>query len=158
MNYPANHEYICRVCDNTEAYTLIDGIKDWEYGYPGDYSYRQCTGCDCIQIHPFPSLDELVAAYKIDYHGFTEPTHKGIVYKLLYNLYEKSTMSDLRKIISSSSKILDVGCGIGLFLSRLKSMGVKDIEGIDFSEFAVKHVRFIKAQMERYNKKNVALG
>lgn len=141
MSHPADYGYSCRICGNTETHTLVKGIKDWEYGYSGHYCYKRCLGCGSIQIHPFPALEDLMDAYKVDYHGFAEPARKGIVYKLLYRLSEKSTMGELKKIIGAGSKILDVGCGIGLFLSRLKSMGINDIEGIDFSEFAVEHVK-----------------
>lgn len=136
-----DQQYKCKICGRGEYKNIVEDIKDWEYGYDGLFSYRQCTGCDSIQIYPFPTLDDLVEAYKIDYHGFAEPAQKGALYSLLYKLVERLSMRDIGKYVNTDSRVLDVGCGIGLFLSKLNSMGLNNIEGIDFSEVAVKSVQ-----------------
>lgn len=136
-----NCEYQCKICDYNKYTTLVEGIKDWEYGFEGNYAYNECQNCKSIQIHPFPSIDDLIEAYKIDYHGFTSPSQKGSVYTMLYELVDMLATREIKKYLHADSKVLDIGCGIGLFLSKLKSMGLHGIEGIDFSETAVKAVR-----------------
>ena len=129
--------YKCRICGRDKYENIVDNIKDWEYGFDGNFSYYQCTNCSSIQIHPFPGIDDLVEAYKVDYHGFAVPTQKGAIYSILYKIVEWFSTNEIRKFVDINSRVLDVGCGIGLFLSKLKSMGLKNIEGIDFSEKAV---------------------
>lgn len=130
----------CKVCGSNCPKLIETGIKDWEYHFPGAYSYYECGKCGTIQISPFPSIEDLIEAYRVDYHGFTEPSTKGILYKTLYVVKEHLSLRKFRKRFPSNARVLDVGCGIGLFLSELKAMGFTEIEGIDFSERAVSAV------------------
>lgn len=132
-----NAPYYCRICNSNEWLALVDNIRDWEYGYEGSYEYRKCLHCDSVQIHPFPSLRNLVEAYNVNYHGFALPTEKGVLYSCLYKIVEWNTMREIKRILHKDSHVLDVGCGIGIFLNNLKSFGYNEIEGVDFSEKAV---------------------
>lgn len=133
--------YLCRVCSNSRFREVVSGIADWEYGYPGSYSYLECDACSSVQIYPFPGLDDLIAAYDVDYHGYAPPSDKGIIYKFLYSAVELYSNRQLKRLVpDKNSKILDVGCGIGLYLSKLRALGYQRIEGIDFNDKAVAYV------------------
>lgn len=132
--------YNCKVCGAPEFKVIISNIKDWEYGFEGSYEYRKCLKCNSIQIHPFPSIYDLVESYKVDYHGFAPPTEKGALYSFFFKIIEWKTSREIKSFIHPGSNVLDVGCGIGLFLKKLKIMGFYNLEGIDFSEKAVKIV------------------
>lgn len=134
-------DYQCIICGHKDYSVPVEGIRDWEYGFDGSFAYHECLNCKSIQIHPFPSIADLIEAYKIDYHGFTSPSQKGAVYTILYDLVDMLATREIRQYLNTDSKVLDVGCGIGLFLSKLKSMGLHNIEGIDFSETAVTALR-----------------
>ncbi|MEW5758306.1 MAG: class I SAM-dependent methyltransferase [Candidatus Omnitrophota bacterium] len=128
--------YKCKVCGELDYETIVDNIKDWEYGYDGTFSYFQCKNCRLIQIHPFPDVKDLVNTYKVNYHGFIEPSKKGRLFLYLFNIVEALSLRYFKKELKVDSKILDVGCGIGILLSKLRSMGFSNIEGIDFSKKA----------------------
>lgn len=133
--------YSCRICGNSSCREVVSGIIDWEYGHPGSYSYLECTACASVQISPFPGLDDLIEAYNVDYHGYAPPSAKGAIYKMLYNAVEIYSNRQLQKLLPDKcSKILDVGCGIGLYLSKLQALGYHCIEGIDFNDKAVAQV------------------
>lgn len=127
----------CRICGSDSWRLEVSGIRDWEYGVEGSYSYRRCTVCGIVQIAPFPGLEELVKAYEIDYHGYAEATDKGLLYKALYALNDRLFSARLRRIIPRGAAVLDLGCGNGAFLERIKALGAASVEGIDFSERAV---------------------
>src|SRR5690606_7065186 len=38
-------EYRCRLCGGAEPSVETRGIRDWEYGAPGEYSYLRCVRC-----------------------------------------------------------------------------------------------------------------
>ena len=132
-----NHNYKCQICNMSESREVISNIKDWEYGFNGVFSYFECKHCHSIQIHPFPDIDNLKEAYKVDYHGYATPEDKGIFYKALFNIVEALNMKELKTFINQESKVLDVGCSIGLFLEKLRKLGVTQLTGIDFSPLAI---------------------
>jgi 2-polyprenyl-3-methyl-5-hydroxy-6-metoxy-1,4-benzoquinol methylase len=133
--------YHCKVCESSTFCTLVSNIKDWEYGFQGEFSYLECGYCKSIQIHPFPSLEELKKAYEIDYHGYATPNDKGYLYKVLFKMVEALSIKELKKFTNKDSKVLDVGCGIGLFLEKLQRLGVTQLTGIDFSAVAIRGLK-----------------
>jgi 2-polyprenyl-3-methyl-5-hydroxy-6-metoxy-1,4-benzoquinol methylase len=133
--------YKCQLCASTGFNTLVQDMKDWEYGYEGVYEYRKCLKCSMVQIHPFPELSDLMEAYKIDYHGYTAPSAKGLIYAVLFGIVEWMKARELEKMDREKTRVLDVGCGIGLLLKKMRALGFQHVEGIDFSETAVRNVR-----------------
>lgn len=128
-----DNAYRCNYCQNVTYITATENIRDWEYGVEGSYDYYQCTSCDGVQIRPFPTLDDLKLAYDIDYHGYATGDKRGFLFSTLYEAKESLFRRQMRRFVSSSSRVLDVGCGAGEFLLSMKALGVKQLEGIDFS-------------------------
>lgn len=127
----------CRVCGSGGWRLEISGIRDWEYGIDGVFSYHRCNACGVVQIAPFPTIDELVKAYQIDYHGYAEATDKGLLYWLLFAVNDWLFAKRLRPLVFAGAAVLDLGCGNGAFLDRLRTLGAGSVQGIDFSEQAV---------------------
>lgn len=134
-------EYLCKFCSASSFQTVYDRIKDWEYGVEGDYSYVRCSDCSGVQLHPFPTLDLLKNAYHIDYHGYIASTAKGFFFAFLYAIKEFLLKKKLKKLQLHNAKVLDIGCGCGEFLSRLKEIGASETVGIDFNEHAVEEAK-----------------
>jgi SAM-dependent methyltransferase len=135
------HDYECRVCHGRSGEILTEGIRDWEYGVNGEYAQKQCSACGSVQLDPFPDLEDLIKAYDIDYHGYCDAAGHGAAYNALWAVKTRLFERQLRKYVSATSRVLDVGCGSGEFLSRLRSMGVSDLVGIDFNETSVQMVK-----------------
>lgn len=130
-------DYACRICGGRDAETMASRIRDWEYGASGEYEQRRCRGCGVAQLHPFPSLDELKRAYEVDYHGYAAASSKGVLYSLLFALHNARFERGIRRLLPPGSRVLDVGCGSGELLSKLRNIGLNDLHGIDFSPKAV---------------------
>jgi SAM-dependent methyltransferase len=128
-----NPSFACNYCRNNACTVVSDGIRDWEYGVPGTYAYLQCTRCEGVQLSPFPGLEDLKRAYDIDYHGYALGQRRGPVFSLLYRTREWLFRRQMGRLVDAQSRVLDVGCGQGDFLRSLKSLGVRRLEGIDFS-------------------------
>src|SRR5437899_8871638 len=127
----------CRVCSSNDWRVEISGIRDWEYGIAGSYNYRRCGQCGVVQIYPFPTIDDLIKAYQIDYHGYAEATDKGLFYRILFAANDWLFTKRLKSIVAPGAAVLDLGCGNGAFLDRARTLGAGLVEGIDFSEQAV---------------------
>jgi SAM-dependent methyltransferase len=128
------YTFQCNYCSSTQFKVTADGIRDWEYGVDGDYSYCQCLKCSGVQLHPFPELDDLKKAYDIDYHGYATGEKRGLLFALLYSVKEAIFRRQMSRWVDGSSRVLDVGCGAGDFLLSMKAVGVESLDGIDFSE------------------------
>jgi SAM-dependent methyltransferase len=132
-----NYTYHCIACESSTFHEVVSHIKDWEYGFPGEFSYLECGSCKLIQIHPFPDIEDLKKAYEVDYHGYVSPEGKGYFYKMLFKVVEALSISELKGFINKDSNVLDIGCGIGLFLEKLQKLKVTQLTGIDFSPVAM---------------------
>ncbi|MEW6268745.1 MAG: class I SAM-dependent methyltransferase [Thermodesulfobacteriota bacterium] len=126
--------YRCRLCGCADASVEADGIRDWEYGAPGEYRYRRCRSCGQVQLDPFPTLEQLREAYPASYIGHVESAgSRGALYKLLYEVKEYFHGRQLAPVVVPGGRALDIGCGNGEFLLRLRELGAGELDGIDFS-------------------------
>ena len=134
-------KYFCRFCNNNNYKIIYKFIKDWEYGVDGEYAYNRCIRCRGIQIDPFPTIKELIKAYEIDYHGYQESANKGIIYRLLQGLLDMNFYYNFKGILKNNSRVLDIGCGSGVLLEKIRQNGINDITGIDFSKKSIEIVK-----------------
>jgi len=153
-------DYKCQICQCSNHKVILSGIRDWEYGVDGLYGYNRCLECKSVQINPFPKIEDLVAAYDIDYHGYTNSADKGFIYGALYKVQNFFFKRSLHGVVNKSSVVLDVGCGNGEFLARLKPLGVEKLYGIDFNERAVElatshSIKVFKGVFSQYSSSNI---
>ncbi len=102
---------VCRVCgwsgeaERYEAREMMIGKKD-------TFVYFRCPQCDCLQIVEIP--DNLGDYYGKGYYSFREPN------------------TEAKKVDKvQTERILDVGCGAGLFLCALAEGGYINLTGCD---------------------------
>jgi hypothetical protein len=153
----------CEVCGSTQHQFLFEG-RDRIFGTPGVFQVVKCRACEAIFINPQPERETLKAYYPKSYHkthesryleyswlrkkileeyfGYGTPseTCKGL------GLLEKAVFLPLkiryRKSIPfvEKGRLLDIGCGNGTELFRLKAMGWETY-GVEIDEEAVKSAR-----------------
>ncbi|MEG2770309.1 MAG: hypothetical protein RR902_05775, partial [Oscillospiraceae bacterium] len=140
-------EYTCKICGNehnTKTYNLKDiWKKDGEH-----FDYFQCDNCGCVQIVKTP--ENLGDYYSNDsYFSFENNKEKHTIKTIIKDkirrmvldtkAYRKKAENDSQDIvermqrfnIEKNQKILDVGCGAGELLNRLRRLGYKKISGVD---------------------------
>ena len=156
---PAN---TCPVC-GSEGNQLYKEIQDFFLGSPGKWNITRCckSTCSTLWLNPRPLEAEIWKAYAA-YHTHNHSTNKTLSHylesllKRLLNLLLLPVFigsglwrqhKRLRYMFLNQSlpgRLLDIGCGVGRFLKRMKKIGLK-VEGIDFDETAA-----TKAQ-KKYN-------
>lgn len=125
----------CVLCGNAETKLLLTG-PDRLFGIAsGTYSLVECQGCGLARLSPRPTPDQVAGFYATNY---------WFAGGVLTELYRRMVLLDhvrfaVRAARESGApgKVLDVGCGGGLFLRMMKERGF-DCLGLDFSEEAAR--------------------
>lgn len=135
----------CPFCQATILSRLYSGVRDRLRIAPDSYDFLACSSCGSAVLDPMPSSDRLAAFYPTEYTFSLNSRDRCLLSRWLttaeYWLFHRpillrrlSTMQTLTQVLRG--RVLDVGCGSGLFLRFLKEHGY-DVEGVDFSPSAV---------------------
>tara|TARA_R110002072_G_scaffold23437_6_gene81142 strand:+ start:12748 stop:13713 length:966 start_codon:yes stop_codon:yes gene_type:complete len=140
----------CRICGSTFDDITYD-VKEMYFGTRDVFEYRRCSACTCLQIGSIPA--DIGNYYPEHYyslhikkqhrHGRMQSTLREM--KLNAALGGDKLMSAmlffLRKPrlppwvdflqLTSTHRILDVGCGAGKLLLKLDKKGFRCLEGVD---------------------------
>jgi 2-polyprenyl-3-methyl-5-hydroxy-6-metoxy-1,4-benzoquinol methylase len=155
----------CILCGDVGT-KLYDGMVDWLFEVPGKWGMRWCAKCEVAWLDPQPAdrdipglyahyqthasqpgprrlgrLQQAVAKCVLSRIGYPVDCPKGVLPRMLGYLpgvkrYAKFTVLGLRP--TSSEKLLDVGCGNGEFISRMRAFGWA-VSGVDPDPAAVAH-------------------
>ena len=144
----------CHVC-GSPGEPLYRDLSDSMFSAAGSWSISRCSNGDCglLWLDPMPLAEDLPAAYE-SYYTHGEPAKTGMYRagKLLYGLlagcilWPAGIPLDRRRAElmflggSRPGALLDVGCGDGTFLARMRRRGWT-VTGLDFDPIAAKAAR-----------------
>jgi 2-polyprenyl-3-methyl-5-hydroxy-6-metoxy-1,4-benzoquinol methylase len=137
---------------------MQSGILDPDGNLEGEWGFQRCSNsaCGVYWLDPAPPLEELSKAY-VTYHTHTKKTGDrfakavlSLAHRLIKLCLSPLWMSNglkreadyLRYMTVADEpvgRLLDVGCGGGRFLNRMKKHGWQ-VEGTDFDKQATKKV------------------
>ena len=102
-------------------------------------SYVKCKNCGLIFLNPQTSYKIIKDLYKDGEAYWRDYKHNilnGVDFsKKASNFYIELIQENI--FLTKEMKVLDVGCGIGVFLNQIKPF-VKEVKGIDLSEWTSK--------------------
>jgi 2-polyprenyl-3-methyl-5-hydroxy-6-metoxy-1,4-benzoquinol methylase len=110
---------VCDLCGNGEARHLYQ-VFDTNYGIAGVYHLKQCQACGLVYLDPRPSADEIDMIY---------PTDRYDPFRALYMPTEtlrRPVPQERARWLTrefGTGRVLDVGCGDGLFLKMMRDLG-----------------------------------
>jgi 2-polyprenyl-3-methyl-5-hydroxy-6-metoxy-1,4-benzoquinol methylase len=143
----------CFLC-GAEGELLHEGLKDRLFGAPGTWNFKRCPNpaCELLWLDPIPVEEEIGKAY-VKYYTHTDtPTRQtkltkalrrgaSVLFSLVNPVYsEREHLSLMQLDEVKPGKLLDVGCGNGVRLARLRSLGW-DVYGQDVDPVAVAYAR-----------------
>jgi SAM-dependent methyltransferase len=145
----------CRICGNAEDNRDYQ-VREMMFGTRESFSYLECAKCGCLQIAVIPS--DMSRYYPADYYSlrsFSPPAPRGSrpVREFLRRLRDRYAVlrrglvgrilcalvpgpdKGLHMIghvdLPARPRILDLGCGGGRLLLKLRAIGLKDLLGVD---------------------------
>lgn len=129
-------EVTCALCgaDDAREVVLAPDIQMHRM----DVSSRivRCRRCGFVYQNPRPTAEELVEHYPDDYELYSAPVLRGGNARLLNLAYgygmRKRTAFVTRAM--AGGRLLDVGCGAGIFLDAMQRLPGWQVEGLELKE------------------------
>lgn len=136
----------CYNCGVSESTALLIGQDDLS-GKPGDFQFVSCNHCGLAYQSPRLTVENISAYYDEEYIAHRKETNWGILtwfYKHAMGKHdrEKEKLVSRYVGINSGTEVLDVGCGSGSFLQRLRTRHQVNASGVDFKNLT--HLPFYK--------------
>lgn len=138
----------CKICSNNSNNQIIK-VREMYFGTREIFEYLECANCGCLQLINQPT--DYSKYYPKDYFTFQQK-HEGKITSVLNSFRDKAAMGEKSflgnilfkkfgeptyitrlKLVNANlgSSILDVGCGKGILLHKMKESGFKNVVGID---------------------------
>jgi len=141
----------CNLCGSKDSEFLFEA-RDRLHGIGGTFSYVRCSECGLVYMNPQVVPEDIGKLYPSDYAPHTTAT-KGTAagIRSLYNRLIRTPFiaqmvrwitnvkiaNDIYRRLDQKSRILDIGCGAGAFLNRVKTEKSCKVHGVDISKAAV---------------------
>jgi len=131
----------CNLCSKQVFESILES-EDLMYNLDGKFKLVKCKNCSLMFENPQPNEKELLNHYPSQYYSISVLPKKSKFAEVVYKTYSdngnlllKILFYPIRPLIRGSKivkngKILDIGCGSGVFLERMKQLGM-EIYGID---------------------------
>jgi 2-polyprenyl-3-methyl-5-hydroxy-6-metoxy-1,4-benzoquinol methylase len=149
----------CKLCGG-QGRIVYEGLADPFFNAPGSWILKKCNNLQCglSWLDPTPFPEDLHLAYKRYFtHGKLDAAFgiKQHVRTLLYKAYQAlasapAILTGLQKDkkqaklmylnARAKGKLLDVGCGDGSFLHRMRQLGWA-VAGVDFDDAAIQNAK-----------------
>lgn len=121
----------CDYCGQTAATLLFQG-QDWMHGLPGTFSLVQCHHCGLIRQSPRLTWEALQRYYPEDYcpYQVTIEQERAIPRRLdrRYGMWKRV---QLVRRVQPEGRLLDVGCGTGIFLAEAARCRCWELMGVE---------------------------
>lgn len=129
----------CNLCGHA-VYTAVYRVKDTNYGQPGVFTLVRCNQCGLVFTNPRPTAQEIGAFYPAQqYHPFRALQNEG---RTKPARRQQQRAGQIAQIVKDSKvqRVLDVGCGSGIFLLAMRERGW-EVCGVEPSPEAAEFAR-----------------
>lgn len=133
-------EIPCYLCGSSES-THFTYAWDDLTGKPGRFRFVTCSQCGLIYQNPRITLSRIPEYYDDEYIAHRKKKDWGILTPLYNRAMDGHDRRKLRlvqryKNPGSGDDVIDVGCGAGTFLSRVRKMTGARVTGVDFKDLS----------------------
>jgi len=126
-------KWMCTICGNRVAKIIIRNAK----AIAGQYDIYYCEQCMVGKTTPAPSQEDRAKLYSKDiYRSNNGKRFHGPIEKLIY-IWRLQRKNRIEKHVGKG-KILDIGCGRGLFLDIMRTHGW-NVMGVEFGQEAAEN-------------------
>ena len=142
------NQLTCKICKNNSNNQILK-VREMYFGTREVFEYLKCSNCGCLQLLNPPN--DYTSHYPKDYFTFQQK-HEGRIKSILNRYRDKAAMGEKSFLgnilykkfgeptyvsrlkiaeVGFNDSILDVGCGKGILLHKMKESGFNNVLGID---------------------------
>jgi SAM-dependent methyltransferase len=130
----------CYLCGCTDSDAFISAQDDLT-GKPGTFHFVTCRGCGLAYQNPRVPLDRIGEYYDDEYIAHRERRDWGLLQPLVergMNRVDvaKDALVGRYLTLDRQRAVLDVGCGVGTFLQRIREQYGSTVVGVDFKDLS----------------------
>lgn len=130
----------CLLCGSTACRDFLTAQDDYT-GKPGTFRFVRCDACGLVYQSPRIDLAHIKDYYDDEYIAHRKKTDWGILtrfYNRAMTKHDRAKEALVRRYVPlrPGVTVLDVGCGAGTFLLRLREQHGADITGVDFKDLS----------------------
>ena len=144
----------CDLCGE-KGDILYRSLKDRLFGAPGEWGFRRCTGCHHVWLDPRPIEAEIHKAYA-DYYTCASQSARSTekpqsrlplqwILRIAYFLFmhgtslckQKEQLGVMYLDAVAPGRLVEVGCGNGRFLARMRELGWS-VQGVEVDSQAAR--------------------
>ena len=143
-----DNQLTCKICNNNSNNQILN-VREMYFGTREVFEYLECSNCGCLQLLNPPN--DYSSHYPKDYFTFQQK-HEGRIKSILNRYRDKAAMGEKSFLgnilykkfgeptyisrlkiaeVGLNDSILDVGCGKGILLHKMKESGFENVLGID---------------------------
>jgi 2-polyprenyl-3-methyl-5-hydroxy-6-metoxy-1,4-benzoquinol methylase len=140
----------CLLCGARRSSPFITAQDDLS-GRPGRFTFVRCEGCGLIYQSPRLTIEHIKPFYDAEYLAHRRRSDWGLLSPVFNAAMDSLDREKLRIVerygrLDRRSAVLDVGCGAGTFLDRVRNERASHVAGVDFVDLsrhsALQHTEF----------------
>ena len=138
------HLVSCNLCGSKNS-SLFCKARDRLHGLEGQFNYVKCNECGLVYMNPQVITEDIPRLYPESYAPHYSGQKKERFGRLSAFCNHLMTMAKIKNSVYNSlneqSRVLDIGCGSGAILNRIRKRTGCQVYGVDISENAVKSAK-----------------
>jgi len=129
----------CNLCGSSDHGFLFTA-HDRLHGCEGTFTYVKCNECGLVYMRPQITPGDMGRFYPADYGPHRKALRRRRSKKRVFKnkAYRRPFLASICSEFTRESRLLDVGCGSGVFLNDVRALTDCQVHGIDLSERAAK--------------------
>jgi 2-polyprenyl-3-methyl-5-hydroxy-6-metoxy-1,4-benzoquinol methylase len=130
----------CYSCASESRAPFLDAEDDLT-GKPGTFHFVRCLDCGLHYQHPRIDIESIKDFYDDEYIAHRRNQDFGLltpVYRYVMDGLDRKKVRIVRPYLRAGAAraVLDVGCGAGTFLERMRTKHGCRVTGVDFKDFS----------------------